>query len=66
MDTEQRDRSHLFTVRLWLEPVGVQEREVRGEVRHVLSGDTCSFRCLSGLTMWLSAYCDEEEEEENM
>jgi hypothetical protein len=66
MDTKQRDRSHLFTVRLWLEPVGDQEKEVRGEVRHVLSGDACYFRRLSGLTMWLAAYCDEDEEEENM
>jgi hypothetical protein len=34
----QAGRTHLFTVRLWLELLGEGCAEIRGEVRHVLSG----------------------------
>jgi hypothetical protein len=37
-------RSHLFTVRLWLEDLGDGRSEWRGKVEHVLSGQTCYFR----------------------
>lgn len=37
-------RSHLFTVRLWLEDVGQGEVEWRGEVKHVASGAERYFR----------------------
>jgi len=32
-------RSHLFTVRLWLEPLGNGQTEWRGKVQHVPSGE---------------------------
>jgi hypothetical protein len=34
-----RPRSHLFTVRLWLEPLGNGQTEWRGKVQHVPSGE---------------------------
>lgn len=37
-------RSHLFTVRLWLEELGDGQTEWRGQVQHVLSGKTRYFR----------------------
>lgn len=36
--------SQLFTVRVWSETLGSGQTEVRGEVRHVLSGETHYFR----------------------
>ena len=38
------DRSHLFTVRLWREDLGHGRLEWRGQVQHVLSGETRYFR----------------------
>jgi hypothetical protein len=37
-------RSHLFTVRLWAEELGNGQTEWRGQVQHVLSGETRYFR----------------------
>lgn len=37
-------RSHLFTVRLWVEGLGHDQNEVRIQVKHVLSGETRYFR----------------------
>jgi hypothetical protein len=42
-----RPNSSLFTVRLWMAEVGAGEREVRMQVRHILSGETRSFRTWS-------------------
>ena len=39
-----RPRSHLFTVRLWLEPLGDGQTELHGKVQHVPSGEACYFR----------------------
>jgi hypothetical protein len=36
--------SHLFTVRLWAEELGNGQTEWRGQVQHVLSGETRYFR----------------------
>ncbi len=36
--------SHLFTVRLWNEPLGQGQTEVRGEVKHLPSGEVRYFR----------------------
>ena len=66
MNNSHRHRSHLFTVRLWLEPLGHQQREVRSRVRHVLSGETRHFRRLSDLMEWLARYCEEIEQEDDM
>lgn len=38
------DRSHLFTVRLWREPMKSGRKEIRGKVQHVLSGEVQYFR----------------------
>lgn len=40
----QQHQSHLFTVRLWLENLGDGRAEWRGQVQHVLSGETHYFR----------------------
>jgi hypothetical protein len=40
----QHYRSHLFTVRLWAEDLGDGRAEWRGQVQHVLSGETHYFR----------------------
>jgi hypothetical protein len=49
----QQARSHLFTVRLWVEELGDGEREWRGKVQHVPSGDMCYFREWSRLIAFL-------------
>ena len=40
----QQHHSHLFTVRVWLEVLGDGRAEWRGQVQHVLSGETHYFR----------------------
>jgi hypothetical protein len=40
----QQHYSHLFTVRLWLENLGDGRAEWRGQLQHVLSGETHYFR----------------------
>jgi len=42
--SQQPHRSHLFTVRLWREDLGHGRLEWRGQVQHVLSGETRYFR----------------------
>jgi hypothetical protein len=37
-------RSHLFTVRLWAEDIGNGQREWRGRIQHVTSGEAYYFR----------------------
>jgi len=44
MPTERYQRSHLFTVKVWREPVGEGRTEIRYQARHVLSGETRGFR----------------------
>lgn len=45
MQTEQQHSdSHLFTVRVWREPLGDDSSEIRCQVRHVRSGETRHFR----------------------
>jgi hypothetical protein len=45
MEEDQRKkRSQLFTVRVWVEHFGPGQAEWRGQVRHVLSGESHSFR----------------------
>ncbi len=48
-----RPRSHLFTVRLWLEPLGNGRTEWRGKVQHVPSGEAQYFREWSSLAAFL-------------
>jgi hypothetical protein len=42
--TADRQRSHLFTLRVWPEYLGDGRTEWRGQVRHVPSGETYYFR----------------------
>jgi hypothetical protein len=37
-------RTHLFTLRLWIEPVTAERSEIRGRVQYVLSGEARYFR----------------------
>ena len=54
MEPEQpRPRSHLFTVRLWLESLGDGQTEWRGKVQHVPSGEARYFRKWSSLVIFL-------------
>lgn len=54
MDQEQQQpRSHLFTVRLWLEELGNDQTEWRGKVQHVTSGEVRYFRDWPALIAFL-------------
>jgi hypothetical protein len=48
-------RSQLFTLRVWLEDVGNGRSEIRGTVKHVLSGETHHFRDWATLIQHLEA-----------
>jgi hypothetical protein len=47
--------THLFTVRLWVEPLGDDQREVRMQVKHLLSGETHYFRTWAEVVTFLLA-----------
>jgi hypothetical protein len=56
VDTGQRQQtSQLFTVRLWAEDLGDGRMEWRGQVQHVISGETHYFREWSALIAWVLA-----------
>jgi hypothetical protein len=57
-------RSHLFTLRLWTEPLGDGQVERRGQVQYVLSGERRSFRDWSTLVEYLEAKLAELDTEE--
>jgi hypothetical protein len=44
----------LFTVRVWEEDTGEGRSEWRGQVRHVLSGETCYFRDWQSLVTFIT------------
>ncbi|GAB4411712.1 MAG: hypothetical protein Fur0044_05820 [Anaerolineae bacterium] len=46
-------RSHLFTVRVWLEELSYGQTEWRGQVQHVLSGKSRYFRNWASLLAFL-------------
>jgi hypothetical protein len=48
-------RTQLFTVRLWLEPYGDNQQEMRMQVQHVLSGETRYFQDWPMLVTYLLA-----------
>ncbi|MCE7986386.1 MAG: hypothetical protein DYG89_34880 [Caldilinea sp. CFX5] len=48
-------RTHLFTVRLWVEPFGDAQGEVRMQVCHLLSGETHYFRTWPEVVAFLLA-----------
>ncbi len=53
--TRLPSRTHLFTVRVWLEDLGQGQTEWRGEVQHVISGEARYFRELPMLVALLQA-----------
>lgn len=62
MDPEHPlQHSHLFTIRLWTEPLGDGQIERRGRVHHVLSGERRSFRDWAALVSYLEAKLNELE-----
>jgi hypothetical protein len=50
--------SHLFTVRAWWEETDEHQREVRMQVRHVLTGETRYFRDAQALLAYFTAKLD--------
>jgi len=54
-------RSHLFTVRVWEEEVGVDQREWRGKVQLLSSGEVRYFREWAALAPLLLAMLSESE-----
>ena len=56
-------RSHLFTVRVWEEEIGVDQREWRGKVQLLTSGEVRYFRELAALAPLLLAMLSESEPE---
>jgi hypothetical protein len=48
-------RTHLFTVRLWVEQVARDRTEIRGRVQHVLSGEVGYFRTWPQLANFFEA-----------
>lgn len=54
-------KSHLFTLRVWVEDVGNGRTEFRGTLKHVLSGETRHFRSWPTLIQCLKAFCIDEQ-----
>ena len=46
-------QSQLFTIRVWYEQFDAEQREVRMQVRHVLSGETRYFRDWTAVTTYM-------------
>ena len=61
MSTEPNQRSYLFTVKVWHEPLGEGRTEIRYQARHVLSGETHGFRDGTLLIAFLQTKLDELE-----
>jgi hypothetical protein len=56
-----RPITHLFTVRLWLEPVGEGQAEWRGKVQYVLTGEWRYFRDWPSLVACLNAMLPDDK-----
>jgi hypothetical protein len=57
-------RSHLFTVRLWPEPLGDGRTEWRGKVQHVTSGEARYFRDWPALLAFMESMLQRLDETE--
>ncbi len=53
--------SQLFTIRLWIEHLEERQQEYRGQVKHVVSGATRSFREWADLEAFLIRTFDDYE-----
>jgi hypothetical protein len=60
-DDPGRHLSHLFTLRIWAEPLDEDQVEWRGKVQHVSSGETHYFRDWSTLVALLLAMLPKSE-----
>jgi hypothetical protein len=56
-----RPHSHLFTVRVWEEDIGTEQREWRGKVQLFPSGDVRYFREWAALAALLHTMLSESE-----
>lgn len=54
-------RTHLFTVRVWLEELGTGQTEWRGQVQYVVSGEVHYFREWPALVALLQAMLPKKE-----
>ncbi len=52
-ESETQARSHLFTVRIWMEERPDGKKEWRGKAQHVLRGDVKYFRDWATLVAYL-------------
>lgn len=59
--TEHQQRTHLFTVRVWLEELDEGQTEWRGEVHYVISGEMRYFRDWPTLVALLQAMLPKKE-----
>jgi hypothetical protein len=55
---EPFSHSELFTMRIWLERTDLAHREVRLQVRHVLTGETRYFRDWPSLAAYVTGKLD--------
>jgi len=55
VNADQSYRSHLFTLRLWVEPSAAHPEQMRFRVHHVPSGEVRYFRDWSALTQFVLA-----------
>jgi hypothetical protein len=51
----------LFTLRVWVEEVGDARLEIRGTLKHVLSGETDNFRGWPALAQQIEKYFENEK-----
>ncbi len=52
----QQTHSHLFTLRVWAEDVGNGRSEIRGVLKHILTGETHHFRDWHTLSQLLESF----------
>ncbi len=58
-------RTHLFTVRVWLEDLGEGQTEWRGEVQYVVSGEIRYFRDWPALVALFQALLPKKVEQDD-
>jgi hypothetical protein len=62
MDNHYQHPSHLFTLRLWKEPLGDGLAELRFQVQHVLTGENRIFRDEAQLVTYLRNKLEESNQ----
>lgn len=63
-ESKSRDRSHLFTVRVWMEESSNAQYEWRGKLQCVLTGEIRYFREWSALLKFLQEMLPKDERKE--